>query len=920
MNHDPKLVQARFLAALEIPAGPDRQRWLDEQCADDLQLKQRLQVLLDAHEATYGFDAQPSAASPPERAPDPVPSLVRPGTILAGRYKLLEPIGEGGMGTVWLSEQTEPVRRKVAVKLVKAGMDSKQVLARFEAERQALALMDHPNIAKVLDGGLTPEGRPFFVMEYVKGIPLTEYCNKHQSTLKERLELMIPVCQAIQHAHQKGIIHRDLKPSNVLVCLYDGQPIPRVIDFGLAKAMHQSLTERTLFTGHGLMLGTPLYMSPEQAELNNLDIDTRSDVYSLGVLLYELLTGSTPLESARFKEAALTEILRLIKETDPPKPSTRISSSTNLPSIAAQRKIEPHHLRRAISGDLDWIVMKSLEKDRRRRYETANGLARDIQRFLASEPVEACPPSTAYRLQKYYARNRPAILTAVSFVFLLVTGAVLTGWQAYRATQSESAAIAAKISESQQREAAEQQRDEAQKLKEDAIVRSEELQTLTETQRRSLYASDMNLVRLEADRGNLIRMRELLYNQLPINGDPDLRGIEWSYWYNYLNANKSNQRVTNFPEVSATETSFISIVANTHSATLISGAVLPGGELAAFSLGNETRIMRIDSKEEVQRIPLAMTSLVNRTRFAANGRSIFAQANTMAAFGTPTDRVSENVASNISIFQPGQDPIKLAYPENTFLHISQISTSRDGKFVAVIGNAIDHQITKPSVQTIVWNIDTQQIIFSQNVKQEFNRVELNHDASGMVLYLAHGTLSNVDRKRTVASVWNVRRAKEVQSIDYDDDIDSATWHPSQPILFLTTLGYSGSNTKQLLRWSIADNKLERLSSELIPNFVRIETSPTGHELAVYSHGSEAIRLIDTVTGAVNRKLFHPEAQVESLSYTADGVSLSRRRQRDMCCGGVLIKVPTCLHCAKQRSFLGIRFETGHLIERTHKWH
>ena len=261
-------------------------------------------------------------------------------------------------------------------------MDSQQVLARFEAERQALAMMDHPNIARVLDGGMTEQGRPYFAMEYVKGVPLTEYCDNAKLSLKERLELFVPICRAVQHAHQKGIIHRDLKPSNILVCLYDGKPVPKVIDFGLAKAMHHSLTEQSLYTAHGMMIGTPLYMSPEQAEQNNLDIDTRTDVYSLGVILYELLTGTTPLEKAQIKQAAYNEVLRLIKEVEPPKPSTRLSGSDALPSVAAQRSIEPAQLTRRISGDLDWVVMKALEKERSRRYETANGLAEDIRRHL----------------------------------------------------------------------------------------------------------------------------------------------------------------------------------------------------------------------------------------------------------------------------------------------------------------------------------------------------------------------------------------------------------------------------------------------------------------------------------------------------------------------------------------------------------
>ncbi len=291
------------------------------------------------------------------------------------------------------------MRRKVALKIIKAGMDSQRILARFEAERQALALMDHPNIAKVLDGGVTPPAhaggsqRPFFVMEYIKGVPLTAYCDTARLTVRQRLELFLPVCQAVQHAHQKGIIHRDLKPSNILVALYDGKPVPKVIDFGLAKAMHQPLTERTLYTAHGMVMGTPLYMSPEQAELNNLDIDTRTDIYALGVILYELLTGATPLERGRFKKAAWDEILRIIREEEPPKPSTRLSGSATLPTLAAQRQLEPAKLARLLRGDLDWIVMKALDKDRNRRYETANGFAMDVQRYLAEEPVLAGPPT-----------------------------------------------------------------------------------------------------------------------------------------------------------------------------------------------------------------------------------------------------------------------------------------------------------------------------------------------------------------------------------------------------------------------------------------------------------------------------------------------------------------------------------------------
>ena len=357
---------------------------------------------------------------------------MRPGTTesagtVIGPYKLLQQIGEGGMGTVFMAEQTHPVQRKVAVKVIKPGMDSRQVIARFDAERQALAMMDHVNIARVFDAGATASGRPYFVMELVHGVPITKYCDDNHLTPRERLELFVPVCQAIQHAHQKGIIHRDIKPSNVMITLYDGKPVPKVIDFGVAKATEQKLTERTLFTQYGTMVGTLEYMSPEQAEMSALGVDTRSDIYSLGVLLYELLTGNTPLTHMRMKEAAYAEILRMIKEEEPPRPSTRLSDSGEaLASISAKRHTEPAKLTKLVRGELDWIVMKTLEKDRNRRYETANDVARDVQRYLHDDPVEASPPSSFYRLGKFLRRNRGPALAACVMVILLVAGIVGT--------------------------------------------------------------------------------------------------------------------------------------------------------------------------------------------------------------------------------------------------------------------------------------------------------------------------------------------------------------------------------------------------------------------------------------------------------------------------------------------------------------
>jgi serine/threonine protein kinase len=422
-----------FAAALDKPAA-ERAAFLDQACAGDAALRDRIEALLRSHEQAASFLEKP--ATPEAGATSDIPAgrwidrealtpapIEGPGTLI-GPYKLLQKLGEGGMGAVFMAEQEHPVKRRVALKIIKAGMDSAHVLARFEAERQALALMDHPNIAKVLDAGATNAGRPYFVMELVKGIPITKFCDQERLTPQERLELFIPVCQAVQHAHQKGIIHRDLKPSNVLIALYDGKAVPKVIDFGVSKATAQKLTERTMFTEVGQIIGTLEYMAPEQAELNNLDIDTRADIYSLGVLLYELLTGSPPFTGRQLRSAAFTEMLRLIREVEPPRPSTKLSSSEELPAIAAKRKLEPAKLTRLVHGDLDWMVMKALEKDRNRRYETANGFARDIQRYLADEPVLAGPPSASYRLRKFVRRNKGRVVATAALVLAVIVGVV----------------------------------------------------------------------------------------------------------------------------------------------------------------------------------------------------------------------------------------------------------------------------------------------------------------------------------------------------------------------------------------------------------------------------------------------------------------------------------------------------------------
>jgi eukaryotic-like serine/threonine-protein kinase len=413
-----------YVGALERPSAAERAAFLDDACGGDEASRRRLEALFREHDDLGSFLESPPAAL--VAVEDPTVAYATPegpGEVI-GPYQLLESIGEGGMGSVFMAEQAHPVRRRVALKLIKAGMDTRQVVARFEAERQALAMMDHPSIARVLDGGATPEGRPYFVMELVRGIPITDYCDRERLTVAERLELFVLVCRAVQHAHQKGVIHRDLKPSNILVTVVDGAAVPKVIDFGVAKATGVRLTERTLFTGFHQMVGTPLYMSPEQADLAGVDVDTRSDVYALGVLLYELLTGSTPLDREAFGRAAFDEMRRIIREDEPPRPSERLSTlgAERRSSVSGLRRTDPRHLGKAVRGELDWVVMKALEKDRRRRYETAGDFAADVIRYLADRPVEASPASARYRLGKFARRNRAVLTIAASLAGLVVLG------------------------------------------------------------------------------------------------------------------------------------------------------------------------------------------------------------------------------------------------------------------------------------------------------------------------------------------------------------------------------------------------------------------------------------------------------------------------------------------------------------------
>ena len=507
-----------FLSALELGLA-ERSEFLDNECGGDHELRKEVDELLQGHERMGSFHDDAEKLIETE-----VPSADLNSTQI-GPYKIREKIGEGGMGVVYVAEQSEPVQRKVAIKVIKPGMDTKEVIARFEAERQALAFMEHPNIARVLDAGATEFGRSYFVMELVRGIPITEYCDQVKATPQERLGLFQTVCDAVQHAHQKGIIHRDIKPSNVLVTQVSAKPVVKVIDFGLAKATSgQKLTDKTVYTGFMKLMGTPVYMSPEQAGLSGLDIDTRSDVYSLGILLYELLTGTTPLDKTKIQKQAYDELCRQIREVEAPKPSLRLSTLKNAErsTIAQQRQVEPSKLRQMLDGDLDVVVLKALEKDRDRRYATPQDLSTDIDRFLSDQPVLAVPPSPVYLARKYMRRHKAAILAAAGILTLLLVATVFSSWQAIRATRYGIEADGAK-----------QNAIDAKEVAEDA---KRDAETSAEQRRRELYVANMQLAAQIWNRpdGNQREIEELLAAWIPVDDQPDLREFTWRHQWSLL--------------------------------------------------------------------------------------------------------------------------------------------------------------------------------------------------------------------------------------------------------------------------------------------------------------------------------------------------------------------------------------------------
>ncbi|MGQ0636156.1 MAG: protein kinase domain-containing protein [Planctomycetaceae bacterium] len=562
-----------FAAAIQKPL-PERGEFLDRACGADAALRAQVELLLAAHHrpdslldeerinVRLGVAIESAATTAIDQ-----PTPEAPGTQI-GPYKLLEQIGSGGMGTVYVAEQKTPVRRTVALKLIKPGMDTREVIARFEAERQALAMMNHPHIAKVLDAGETAAGRPYFVMELVKGTPVTDFCDQQKLATRERLKLFITFCQAVQHAHQKGLIHRDIKPSNLLVEVHDVTPVPKVIDFGVAKAIGQQLTDKTLYTGFNHMVGTPLYMSPEQAGQSSLDVDTRSDVYSLGVLLYELLTGHTPFARDTLQKAGLDEMRRLIREVDPPLPSARVGTlkAHDLSTVCDRRQVEPKKLSQQLRGELDWIVMKALEKDRKRRYESASALAADVQRYLNDEPVEACPPSVGYRLRKLTRRHKAALVTTAIVAVAMLVGTAVSVWQAVEAKGARKVADTERRDAVAQRQEAQTQRDEANRQRQTA---DEQRQLAEDSLKNALAAVDQMLTRVSDERlaripGTEAVRKQLLEDALKFyeeflrqrSDDPRLRVEVAEAW---LRVHNINSRMHNFTGATAAAEQVVAI-------------------------------------------------------------------------------------------------------------------------------------------------------------------------------------------------------------------------------------------------------------------------------------------------------------------------------------------------------------------------
>jgi WD40 repeat protein/serine/threonine protein kinase len=861
-----------FGQALSLPDADRRAAYLDEACGCDAALRAEVDSLLQAEAAASGFlnSRRPHTHRAQTLAEPPGgPVDIHPKSGL-GPYKLLEQIGEGGMGTVYLAQQTEPIKRLVAIKLLKGRLDSRQVVGRFEAERQTLALMDHPNIARILDAGIVGEGagaggrgpgeadsplapspspsatdgRPYFVMELVKGVPITKFCSERELALRERLQLFVAVCEGVQHAHTKGIVHRDLKPSNVLVALYDTRPVPKVIDFGVAKALDQKLTLETLHTGYGAIVGTPEYMSPEQASFNQLDVDTRSDVYSLGVLLYELVTGEPPFPPARRDPAGMVELLRAIREDEPTRPSTKLSAARTKPSEPAPRGgLEPQRLARQVRGDLDWIVIKALEKDRSRRYQTASDLAHDVERLLNDEPVEACPPSTAYRLQKFVRRHRVAAIGALAVAASLLIGTTASSWLAWRAVQAEQTQselrAGAEAKETAARKSAQLAavaQEEANTERNKALAAAQALEAALAREQRTSYVHRIALAQREWGANEIGRARELLA-ECP----EELRGWEWRYVRKLCDSQDVTYRG--------------------HDDNVRDVAYSPDGQHVASIGGGEVRVWKAASGEDAYQI--AGGQAVGAA-FSRDGKVLaVAGKEAVTLHDAATGKEQRRIDAGI---RPTE---RFPFPAS----LTSIAISDDGKIVAAGGvlakvggrHGLSGGVAK------VWNAESGELLQAfDTLSTSVTSVALSPDGTWVAAGTsgAGGELPEVGEVR----VWNLERGVFVHHF-----LGQAAVKPGEDPC--SALGIRFSPDSQRLAAAHSDGKV-RIWNLAEPNEPKVlaghkgwvgslDFSRTGDRLA--SVGKDrVVRVWDTATGSVVNEFRGQAAAGQAVAFSPTG--------------------------------------------------
>jgi eukaryotic-like serine/threonine-protein kinase len=829
MNSNPSL-RAIFNEALDRSDAAERARYLDEACGADAVLRERIEKLLRAHDEAEGFFSEPN--SRPQ--PDARMTLLIPDVLLVtekagdriGRYKLLQQIGEGGCGVVYMAEQEEPVRRRVALKVIKLGMDTKQVIARFEAERQALALMDHPNIAKVLDAGATDSGRPYFVMELVRGIKITEYCDQNNLSTEERLKLFAQVCHAIQHAHQKGIIHRDIKPSNILVTISEpGSPgCPKVIDFGIAKATtDQRLTDKTVFTAFEQFIGTPAYMSPEQAMMTSLDIDTRTDIYALGVLLYELLTGQTPFDAKELMAAGLDAMRRIIHEQEPARPSTRLSTMlpADLTTIARHRQAEPARLSLLLRGDLDWIVMKALEKDRARRYETANGLAADIRRHLQNEPVVARPVSNLYRFQKLVRRNKLAFAAVTAVSAALIIGLSVSTWMFTKEKEARRRAVAAEQSQSQLRQQAETQRERAENL--------------SEQNRQGLYAARITLAQRAFEEGSMVRMAQLLEELNPKEGEEDLRGFEWYYLRHLLHLERLQLR------------------ADTRETRAV--AFSPNGKSLATAGADSTIILWDPHSGIQQRVFSGHTGTVHTVAFSPDGKFLASGA--------------DDLLVKIWDMESGRAIATLAGHHRS---IASVAFSSDGRFLASgskgraasSGTAIarfsgsTHGDRNPG-EAIVWEIGTGRQV--RNLVGHINSVL-------SVAFSPDGATIATAGSDTTVRLWDTSTgAERLNLAQHQGPVYSLAFSPDGTQLI------TGSHDQTAILWNTQTGSSEKVLRGHAGAVFSTAFSPDGNLIATGGYDNVA-KLWDAATGLEKISLRGLNRYVWAAAFSPDSQTLA----------------------------------------------